>query len=53
MGEASYPSFFGGTWSGAQLMKQKIWTTLFRKSNNKILILLEKMKATSLGKKAT
>ena len=26
MRESSCPSFIGGAWSGAQLMRQKIWT---------------------------
>ena len=26
MREASCPNFIGGAWSGAQLMRQKIWT---------------------------
>ena len=29
MGEASCPSFIGRVWSGAQQMRQKIWTPTF------------------------
>ena len=43
MGEASCPSFIGGAWSGAQLMRQKIWTPLASTVVKKFYFLTQKV----------